>query len=195
MLVIALFDNLVHLQAAAAAPQMAGPWGMLDSKRFNYQHMVSYTVAQSASDATCASQITFEADGTLSIQVSGCTRRVVTRSPSPRARMIAKLFEQSDCSLWYLTKQHIREARYAMAAWRQGNITQSSDDSATAASFDISSTPVSLEGDTFEALVDGSRLRGSYDSYMVPGDAVASRWSYCIITGELFLSVLHLSDT
>jgi len=50
---------------------MAGPWGMLDSKRFNYQHVESYTVSQPASDATCACRITFEADGTLSVQASG----------------------------------------------------------------------------------------------------------------------------
>ena len=49
----------------------------------------------------------------------------------------------------------------------------------------MSSTPVSLQGDTFEALVDGSRMRGSYDSYMVPGDAVASRRLCSIITGAL----------
>ena len=72
-----------------------------------------------------------------------------------------------------------------MAAQRQGNVMQSSDDSAATASFDISSTPVSLEGDTFEALVDGSRMRGSFDSYMVPGDAAAIRWSCSIVSGEL----------
>ena len=52
---------------------MAGPWGMLDSKRFNYQYVESYAISQPASDATCASRITFEADGTLRIKVSGCT--------------------------------------------------------------------------------------------------------------------------
>ena len=56
-------------QAAAAAPRVSGPWGMLDSKRFNYQHVESYTLSLPASNATCASRITFEQDGTLSIQV------------------------------------------------------------------------------------------------------------------------------
>ena len=43
---------------------------MLDSFRPNYQHVTSYTLTEPSSDTTCASQITFQHDGTLSIQVT-----------------------------------------------------------------------------------------------------------------------------
>ena len=57
----------------------------------------------------------------------------------------------------------------AELAYWQGTVSQGSDDSTATTSSEVISTPVSLNGDTFEALVDGSRMRGSYDSYMVPG--------------------------
>ena len=52
---------------------------------------------------------------------------------------------------------------------RQGEVKQGSDAGTAASSFEAVTSRVSLDGDTFEALVDGSRMRGSYNSYMVPG--------------------------
>ena len=55
---------------------------MLDSKRFNYQHAEPYTIMQPSSDATCASRITFENDGTLSIQASEAPHKRSSGSPA-----------------------------------------------------------------------------------------------------------------
>lgn len=49
----------------------------MDSKRFNYQHVETYTLTQPASDAACTSRVTFEDDGTLSVQVSEHGGRVI----------------------------------------------------------------------------------------------------------------------
>jgi len=55
---------------------------------------------------------------------------------------------------------------------------------------------VSLEGDTVEALVDGSRMRGSYDSYMVPGVGARNPLTLQLLDrGARFLSMLHLLHT
>ena len=63
------------------------------------------------------------------------------------------------------------------ACW-QGRVSQGSGEHATSSGLSTVTTGVQLDGDEFQALVDGCRMRGHYDSYMAPGDFVQTDFSH-----------------